>query len=288
MQRRCEVLPTVGREHRLVGARRRVEGDLLLHRLAVSRQLVLGVAHDHEARGGVREVGARPTGGAEALVDGGLHVLAQILRAVERVHVQAVADLPRDPAHVLVHAGDEDGDLRMRDRSGVEERRHQIEAIELALEGQLGPVLPAVPDVPEGQDDLAHLRSGRLELHREAALVVPLYLRAQAQHEAAIGGVLQIPCDVGEDHRASRKRHRDRRAEPDPRRDARGDSQRKKRIVLGLRRPEAVVPHRLDLARVARDRLEVVGQHADVELHGRLLERIEPEHTRPAADGLAA
>src|SRR2546427_12206988 len=54
----------------------------------------------------------------------------------------------------------------------------------------------------------------------------------------------------------------------DLRRDAGGDGERKERIVLGLGGPEAVVAERLDLPRVGGDGLRIVGQHADVELHG--------------------
>src|SRR5712691_11892211 len=177
-------------EHRLIGARRGVEGDLLLDRLPVLLELLLGVADHDERRGDIGEVLALAARGPEPVVDGGLDVLAKVLRAVERVDVQAVAHLARDPAHVLVHARDVHGDLRVLDRSGVEERRHQVEAVELPLEVELGPVLPGIPNGPERLDDLAHLRPGRLELHREAPLVVALHLRAEAEDEPAPGGLL--------------------------------------------------------------------------------------------------
>src|SRR5262249_34687402 len=56
-------------------------------------------------------------------------------------------------------------------------------------------------------------------------------------------------------------------AELDARGERGGDGERQVRVVLGFRRPQAVVAHRLDLARVLGQRLEIVGQHADVELH---------------------
>src|SRR5919197_5121705 len=146
VERGREVLPAVGGEHGLIGARRRVEGDLLLDRAPALRELLLGVAEDDERRGDVGEALALPARRAEPLVDGGLDILAQILRAVERVDVQAVAYLARDPAHVPVHARDVHGNLGVRDGPRVEERRHQVEAVEPALDVEPGPVLPAVPD----------------------------------------------------------------------------------------------------------------------------------------------
>src|SRR5918996_3027586 len=180
-----EVLPAVGGQHRLVGARGGVERDLLLDGKALGRELGLGVADDHEAGGGVGEILATLAGGLQALVDRRLHVLAQVRGAVERMDVQPLAHLAGHAAHVLVDAGDVHGDFGMLDRPWIEERRHEVEPVELSLEIQLGPVLPAIPDRPQRQHDLAHARRRRLPLHGEPALVVPFDLRAQAQDEAA-------------------------------------------------------------------------------------------------------
>src|SRR6267143_5299035 len=267
VQLRNQVLPAVHGQHGLVGARGGVEGDLLLHRLLLLRDLRLGVADHHEARRHVGEVGARASGLCHALLDGRPHELAQVLRAVERVHVQAVADLAGHAAHRRVHARDEHGHARMLDGAGVEERRHEVEAEELALEVELRPVLPAVPDRAQGQDHLAHFLLGRLEVHREATLVVALHLRAEPEDEPPARGLGEVPGNMREDHGAARKRDGDRGTELDLRGDGGGDGERQEGIVLRLRRPEAVVPERLDLARIAGDRLEVVGEHSDVELH---------------------
>src|SRR5438094_10210852 len=118
VERGGEALPPVGGEHGLVGARRGVEGDLRLHRASVLRELLLVITDDHERRGGVDEVLALPASRMKPVVDGGLDVLAQVLRAVERVDMEAVAHLARDPAHVLVHAGDIHGDPRVLAGSG--------------------------------------------------------------------------------------------------------------------------------------------------------------------------
>src|SRR5216117_4499698 len=130
-------------------------------------------------------------------------------------------------------------------------------------------VLPAVPDGPQRQDDLAQPRPRRLELHREAALVVALDLRTEAEAEAAVGRLLEVPRDVGGDHRAAWERDRDGGAELETSGRGGGDGQRQERIVLGLGRPQAVEAERLHLARVRRHRLEVVREHVAVELHER-------------------
>src|SRR5438876_3957749 len=215
VQVRDQILPAVGGQDGLVGAGGRVEGDLLSYRPAALLELLRGVA-DHD-EGGAREceVGPGTAGGLEALRHGGVHVLAQVGRAVERVHVEAVAHLAGDPAEVPVHSRDEDRDPRVGNRAGVEEGRHQVEAIEPALEVEPGSVLPGVPDRAEGLHDLAELRPRRLELHREAALVVPLHLGSEAEDETPPRGLLQIPREVGEHHRAPREGDRDRGAELD-------------------------------------------------------------------------
>ncbi len=150
---------------------------------------------------------------------------------------------------------------------GVEERRHHVEGVEAAVERELGPVLPAVPDGADRLDGLRHLGPGRLELHGEAPLVVRLDLGAQAEGEAPARGLLQVPRDVSGDHRAPRERGRDVRAELDARGHGGRHGQGQVGVVLGLRRPETVVAHGLDLPGELRRGLEVVGEHADVELH---------------------
>src|SRR2546425_11689087 len=163
----------------------------------------------------------------------------------------------------------------MLDRRGFEEGRHEIEAKELTATVQLRTVLPAFPDRPQRENDLAQPRARRLELHGEASLVVALDLRAEAEQEAALGRLLEIPRDVRGDHRAARKRHRDGGAELDAARGGGGHREGQERIVLGLGGPQAVEAERLDLARVGGHRLEVVREHVAVELHER-----SPRHRR--------
>src|SRR5499433_240867 len=262
-----EAAPAVHVEHGLIRAGGGVEGDLLLHHLRLRAPLLLRVAHDDEAGGGVGEVLAGPAGLLEPCLHRGMDDLAEILGAIERMHVHAVAELARDAAHVGIDRGDHDGDLRMLDGSRVEERRHDVEGVELPLEVQFGAVLPAVPDGPDGPHRLRHLGPRRLELYGEATLVVRLDLAAEPQDEAAPRGLLEIPRDHGRDHGAPREDGGDVGAELDARGHRGSHGQGEEGIVLRLRRPEGVVAHGLDLARVVRERLEVMGEHADVELH---------------------
>src|SRR5215467_5522976 len=212
-----EAAPAVHVEHGLIRARGGVEGDLLLHHLRLRASLLLRVAHDDEAGGGVGEVLAGPAGLLEPRLHRGMDDLAEILGAVEGMHVHAVAELARDAAHVGIDRGDHDGDLRMPDWSRVEEWRHDVEGVELPLEVQLGAVLPAVPDGPDGPHRLRHLGPRRLELHGEATLVVRLDLAAEPQDEAAPRGLLEIPRDHGRDHGAPREDGGDVGAELDAR-----------------------------------------------------------------------
>src|SRR5262249_36873417 len=162
--------PAVRGENGLVGPRRSVESDLLFHQALVRRQLRVGIADNDKRRCRVREVSAFASGLAHALFGPRKHTFAEIFGTVERVDVQTFAGLPGHAAHVLVYARDVDWDPRMLDRPGVEHRCHEVEAVELALEVELGAGLPAVPDGPDRQHLLAKFRPRRLELHRETPL----------------------------------------------------------------------------------------------------------------------
>src|SRR5881296_266733 len=263
-----DVLPAVGGENGLVGPRRSVERDLLLDQALVRRQLRVGVADHDKRRCRVREISAFASGLAHALFCPRKNTLAEIFRAVERVDVQTFADLPGHAAHVLVYARDVDWDPRMLDRPGIEHRCHEVEAVELAVEVELGAGLPAVPDGPDRQHLLAKLRARRLELHRETPLVMPLHLGPESEDHPSARGLLEIPRDVCGDHRAAREGDSDGGAKFDTLSSRGGDSERQIRIVLRLRRPQAVVAHGLDLPRVLRNGTQIMGEHAGVELHG--------------------
>src|SRR5438034_3035728 len=263
-----DVLPAVRGENGLVGPRRSVESDLLLHQPLVRRQLRVGVADHDKRRCRVREISAFASGLAHALFVARKHTFAEICGTVERVDVQTFADLAGHAAHVRVYDRDVDWDSWMLDRPGVEHGCHEVEAVELALEVEPGAGLPAVPDGPDRQHLLAKLRARRLELHRETPLVVPLHLRAESEDHPSTRRLLEIPRDVRSDHRAARERDSDGSAKLDTLSTCGGDSERQIRIVLCLGRPQAVVAHRLGLPRVLRNGSQIMGGHAGVELHG--------------------
>src|SRR5947199_2925500 len=75
VERGCQVLPAVRGEHRLIGACRGVEGDLLLDRLPVLRELLLGVADHDERRGDTGEALALAARGPAPAVDAELAVV---------------------------------------------------------------------------------------------------------------------------------------------------------------------------------------------------------------------
>src|SRR5688572_17347390 len=132
------------------------------------------------------------------------------------MRVEAVTELPRELAHVRVHAGDPDRDLRVRDRSGAEERRHEREAVVVALEARLGAVLPAVPDCADAEDHLAEARAWCFPLDAEAPFVVAFHLCPEPEDEATLRLRREVPRDLRVHERAAWKGDGDGRAELDP------------------------------------------------------------------------
>ena len=135
----------------------------------------------------------------------GIDGLAHVLGGVEGVDVEAVADLAREPGQTGVDARYVDRDLRVIYWARVEERRHQGVPVELALELEGTLVLERIPDRTQGQDVLAQPRRGLVPGHREAAGYVGLDLRAEAEHEAAFGEVLEIPGGLRRLHGRARE-----------------------------------------------------------------------------------
>ena len=85
-----------------------------------------------------------------------------------------------------------------------------------------------------------------------------LDLAPEPQDEAAAGERLQVVGRGGERHRAAGERHSDPGAEVDVGRGAGGQQEREERIVVRLRRPDAVVPGSLLLGRLRGERSEIV------------------------------
>ena len=79
----------------------------------------------------------------------------------------------------------------MLDRARIEERRHEIEAVELALEREPVLVLERPPDVTKRLDVFTDPRTGPVVRHPEASLDVRSHLRAQAEVEPPAARALE-------------------------------------------------------------------------------------------------
>ena len=171
-------------------------------------------------------IGARAVGLFGAPFDVGQNDLADVLRRVKGVNVKALAHFARDAAEVLVDARDVDGNVGMVNCTGIEKRRHQCDLVKLAAEIHLAIALPRIPDRAHREDHFAQFRRGGFPRHRKPPFDVRLHLGAESENKAALGRQRQVPRDVREVCGRARKRHRDGRAEFDPRRVFRGDGER--------------------------------------------------------------
>src|SRR3989441_11830482 len=97
--------------------------------------------------------------------------------------VQSVAEFSREHAHPRVHAGEENRNLRMLDRTGIEEGRHEVDLVELAFEFQSLASLPRTPDRPQRAYHLSHAGDWGLPLHPETPLDVALHLTSQTEDQ---------------------------------------------------------------------------------------------------------
>ena len=201
---------------RPVGGRRAVEGDLLLGAGLRRGQLLLGGAGDDERRPGDLDVGQRAARLGRAPLERGQRDLAEVALGGEAVAQEAVAHLAGHLGHQLADAGQEDLGVAVRVRARVEERGHQGVRVEVALEVELGAVVPRRPDGADGQDHLPHAGGGLRPRHREALRDVRLDLAAEAEDEAAAGRGLQVPGDLGQVHRVAGEGHGDAGAQLDP------------------------------------------------------------------------
>ena len=86
-------------------------------------------------------------------------------------------------------------------------------AIELPLEIEFAPALPAVPDGANRQHDFAHPRGGPGPAGAEASFDMGANLAAEPQHEAPAADHLHVVAEVREVHRIARKGNGDRRAQ---------------------------------------------------------------------------
>jgi hypothetical protein len=158
---------------------------------------------------------------------------------VEGVDVEAVADLAGQGRQTGVDAGDVDRDLRVLYRTGVEERRHEGVPVELALEVQRLASLERIPDGAQSAYVLAQPRDGSVPGHGEAAPYVRFDLSTEAEDEASVGEVLEIPGSLGYLHRGAGESDGYGGAELYPLRGVGGYGERQERVVLRLAGPES-------------------------------------------------
>ena len=152
-------------------------------------------------------------------------------------------------------------------RPRVEEGVHQPEPVELPLPGGAGAVLERVPDGAHAPDVVGHPGGRPVEGHREPALDVGPYLRAEPEVEAAATPPLEVPRDLGHRERAPCERDRDVRADVHPAGRARGKGEGEERVVARLERPRAVESHALEAKRLLPHPLEGDDPHLGVDLH---------------------
>ena len=142
--------------------------------------------------------------------------------------------------HHRADGRERDRDARQSGRARREVRRHQIELVGLALILERNLFLPCPPDRMQCADIVAHARHRRRPGDAEAALVVRLHLRPDAEHEASVRRLLQVPGIVRRDRWRARKRHGDGRTELDAVSRERRGGQRQKGIVGILGRDHGV------------------------------------------------
>ena len=139
--------------------------------------------------------------------------LAQVALGGEAVHEHPVGDLGGDLGHPRSDGGEQHRRRPARVGRRGEHRRHQGVLVELAAEVEPGAVLPARPDGPQRQHELAH-PGGRLgPRHAEPPLDVGLDLGAEAEDETAELNDCRSLATDGDGHRVAGERHRDRGAQ---------------------------------------------------------------------------
>src|SRR5271170_2688447 len=125
-------LPSVDFEHRVIDPGRSVERDLTAAELAHLLDLLVVAADRGENRSEQGNILAAASALVEPNLNIGQHALAQVLDAVERMHMEAVAQFTGELADVFVYARYVDRDIGKIVTGRGEERRHQGEVVVLA------------------------------------------------------------------------------------------------------------------------------------------------------------
>ena len=239
----------MGCHHRRVAARGGVEGDARLGGADVGVDLLLAPTGDDEAAAADVQVPQRPAGPGRPYLQVGQDHLLGVLGGVEGVEQDAVAQLAGDLEHPGIDGGEVELDSGLRQRAGIEGRRHQVHGVVPGADVELFARLPAAPDEAQGRQVLPHTGGGRRPLHVETPDDVSPDLAAQAESEAAIGEPLQVPRHVGGVHGAAGEGQGDGGPELHPPGVLRREHQREEGVLGGFARGEEIVPQGLGLSR---------------------------------------
>ncbi len=272
-----DVHPAVELEDRVIRGRRAVEGDVLLEVALRGLDPRLVTGEREERRADQLAVAWLPARALRAGGDGGEQHLFGEAERRDGVQPEPVAQLAGEAPHVGVHGGDLDGDVRVLDGARVEERRHQAELVVLALELWSPSVLEAVEHRLHAQDVLAQPRPGRRGPRRRVTpLDVGLHLGTEADREAALRKVLEVPRHLGGRHGAARKGDGDVGGQPHALGVLGRDRQRKERVVARFGRGHTVEAQRFHALRSGGD----VGEARLVAAVACVLLRLRAEHDR--------
>jgi hypothetical protein len=235
-------------EHRAIGRRRAVEGDLFTDGLGGTRHVLVARSGDHESWIRHRQVRPGLARLGRPVFEGRQADLAQVALGGEAVHEKPVADLARHLGHQLAHGGQQDLRVAVGVRARIEKGSHEGVGVELAAELELLAGRPGGPDRPHGRDELAHARGRVRPGHGEALGDVGFDLAPQAEDEPPLRQELEIVGQDSQVHGVAGESDRDARPELEPLGRRRTDGDGKERVVRRLRRPDAVVPVCLCLA----------------------------------------
>jgi len=159
-----------------------------------------------------------------------------------------------------------DGRWRKRHRRGHEDRRHQIEPVEVGEVIERCAVGPVRPDRLCRLHDVDHAADRPVPGRGVPAFDVRLDLGPEPESEAATGGPLEIPALVRQVHRRAGERNGHVRVEVEA--DVRSSHQREEGVAVSLEREAAVDtcgPQRRCMVGRGRE----VATEAHVDLHGR-------------------
>src|SRR5579863_848104 len=195
------------------------------------------------------------------------HELAQVLGRVERMGMETIAMLARQPQNVLVNTGYIDRH-RIVVRARRKERRHQRKIVILALERELlAAFRPAFEDLLQRKNVLAQLRHRRIPFDAVTPLDMSFDLCAEPKDEAALREGRKVPSGIGRRHRTARERDRDRWSHFDAGRMFSGQRQRQKSIIAGFHRPYRIETKLLGLLRLSGHAAQVASSNTGIEFH---------------------